>query len=107
MTRGHSTGLKCQITSNFKDYLQVSAWILNDGRRLEPIKQSSIDSYDLNKLHMFAISDQLFIVDVNQEDTFKTFKCEIRNMITNEKIISTTSGKIIITGKSSLNLDLI
>ena len=104
VTRGHSTSLKCHITSNFKDYLQVSAWILSDGRRVEPIKQNSLDGYDLNKLRMFAILDQLFVVGANQEDTFKTFKCEVRNLITNELIVSSTSGKIILTGKYYIDL---
>lgn len=98
MTKGSTTSLKCHIISNFKDYLQVNAWILNDGRRIEPIKHNSIDGYELNKLKMFAIYDQLILVGVNQEDTFRTFKCEVRNLITNELIISSTSGKIMITG---------
>ena len=53
VTRGSTTSLKCHIISNFKDYLQVNAWILNDGRRIEPIKQNSIDGYELNKLKFF------------------------------------------------------
>lgn len=97
VTRGHSASLKCQITSNFRDYLQVSAWILNDGRRIEPVKQAAADAYELNKQRMLAILDQLIIVGVNQEDTFRTFKCEVRNTITNELIVSATSGKLVLT----------
>lgn len=66
---------------------------------MEPIKQNSIDGYELNKLKMFAIYDQLILIGVNQEDAFRSFKCEIINLITNELITSSTSGKIVLTGK--------
>ena len=97
VTRGHSASLKCQVTSNFKDYLQLSAWILNDGRRIEPIKQATADAYELNKQRMIAILDQLIVIGVTQEDSFRTFKCEVRNMITNELTVSATSGKLVLT----------
>ena len=102
VTKGQSASLKCHITSNFKDYLQLSAWILSDGRRIEPVKQNSIDGYELNKLRMFAILDQLIVTGINQEDTFRSFKCEVRNLITNELIVSTTSGKLIITEPNNI-----
>ena len=95
VARGHSASLKCQVTSNFKDYLQVSAWILNDGRRIEPVKQA--DAYELSKQRLIAILDQLIVIGVSQEDTFRTFKCEVRNTITNELIVSATSGKLVLT----------
>jgi hypothetical protein len=46
---------------------------------------------------MIALNDQLLITEVQQQDSFRTFRCEVRNTLTGHTLISLTSGKLIVT----------
>lgn len=46
---------------------------------------------------MVAVNDQLVIGEVQQQDSFRTFRCEVRNLLTGHTLLSLTSGKLIVT----------
>ncbi|RWS03186.1 cell adhesion molecule-like protein, partial [Dinothrombium tinctorium] len=48
----------------------------------------------------FTIGGNLYITSVSREDEFNSYKCQIRNSLTNDILFSSTSGKLIITGFS-------
>ncbi|RWS19618.1 Down syndrome cell adhesion molecule-like protein Dscam2 [Leptotrombidium deliense] len=85
---------RCHVPNYMRNYLNIS-WLKND---------HLIDSDLYNEINhrkalkMFTLDGYLYVIGVNREDTFNSYKCRVVNRLTGETQSSATNGKIIITG---------
>ncbi|XP_045473824.1 Down syndrome cell adhesion molecule-like protein Dscam2 isoform X12 [Harmonia axyridis] len=92
--KGNTGILKCLVPSFVSDFIQIEAWIADDGTsfKYEPTLSPNIDSK-----YLVLPSGELHIKDVGPEDGYKSYQCRTRHRLTGETRLSATKGRLVIT----------
>jgi len=64
----------------------------------------SIYSIVGDRYSIFA-SGELYIRRVQQSDALKTYRCQVRHKLTGETMLSSTAGRLFVTGIHILTID--
>ncbi|XP_068899412.1 cell adhesion molecule Dscam1 isoform X8 [Tenebrio molitor] len=92
--KGNTGILKCLVPSFVTDFVQVEAWLADDGVVYE---------YDQNmskmqdSKYLVLPSGELHIRDVGPEDGYKSYQCRTKHRLTGETRLSATKGRLVIT----------
>ncbi|XP_063932377.1 cell adhesion molecule Dscam1 isoform X8 [Zophobas morio] len=92
--KGNTGILKCLVPSFVTDFVQVDAWVADDGIVYE---------YDPNlpqvqdSKYLVLPSGELHIRDVGPEDGYKSYQCRTKHRLTGETRLSATKGRLVIT----------
>jgi Down syndrome cell adhesion protein 1 len=99
--KGNTGILKCLVPSFVTDFVQVEAWLADDGVVYE---------YDQNmskmqdSKYLVLPSGELHIRDVGPEDGYKSYQCRTKHRLTGETRLSATKGRLVITEPISSTL---
>ncbi|XP_063932350.1 cell adhesion molecule Dscam1 isoform X5 [Zophobas morio] len=99
--KGNTGILKCLVPSFVTDFVQVDAWVADDGIVYE---------YDPNlpqvqdSKYLVLPSGELHIRDVGPEDGYKSYQCRTKHRLTGETRLSATKGRLVITEPISSTL---
>ncbi|XP_044270030.1 Down syndrome cell adhesion molecule-like protein Dscam2 isoform X9 [Tribolium madens] len=91
---GNTGILKCLVPSFVTDFVQVEAWVADDG---------TVFAYDPNltkmqdSKYLVLPSGELHIRDVGPEDGYKSYQCRTKHRLTGETRLSATKGRLVIT----------
>lgn len=101
--KGNTGILKCLVPSFVTDFVQVEAWIADDGTtyKYEPNYEQNIDSK-----YLVLPSGELHIKDVGPEDGYKSYQCRTKHRLTDETRLSATKGRLVITDGTNLSKEL-
>ncbi|XP_068899429.1 cell adhesion molecule Dscam1 isoform X24 [Tenebrio molitor] len=97
--KGNTGILKCLVPSFVTDFVQVEAWLADDGVVYE---------YDQNmskmqdSKYLVLPSGELHIRDVGPEDGYKSYQCRTKHRLTGETRLSATKGRLVITEPTGL-----
>ncbi|CAH2076517.1 unnamed protein product, partial [Iphiclides podalirius] len=108
--RGNAAIVRCKIPSFVSDFVQVEAWIMDDGLILtmnhtnisdedneeREIKINDIVDGEEGK-YLVLPSGELHIRDVGPEDGYKSYQCRTKHRLTGETRLSATKGRLVIT----------
>ncbi|KAK4314719.1 hypothetical protein Pmani_014000, partial [Petrolisthes manimaculis] len=89
--RGNAAILKCSIPSFVADFVNVQAWVTDQGVTYYP----SPHNYDGK--YLVLPSGELHIRSVTSEDGFKSYKCRTVHRLTQETRLSATAGRLVIS----------
>ncbi|XP_077561118.1 cell adhesion molecule Dscam1-like [Haemaphysalis longicornis] len=92
VVRGNSAVLRCHVPPVVKDYVTVTSWVLDDGVTIGTLGNAGLDSR-----YLMLPTGELIVRDVKSPDTFRSYRCQVHNVLTGESDLSSSSGKIIIT----------
>ncbi|XP_063932359.1 cell adhesion molecule Dscam1 isoform X6 [Zophobas morio] len=90
--RGNAAVMKCKIPSFVADFVQIDAWIADDG---QVHKYNDNENYDSK--YLVLPSGELHIRDVGPEDGYKSYQCRTKHRLTGETRLSATKGRLVIT----------
>jgi Down syndrome cell adhesion protein 1 len=90
--RGNAAVMKCKIPSFVADFVQIDAWIADDG---QVHKYNDNANYDSK--YLVLPSGELHIRDVGPEDGYKSYQCRTKHRLTGETRLSATKGRLVIT----------
>ncbi|XP_064216098.1 Down syndrome cell adhesion molecule isoform X35 [Tribolium castaneum] len=90
--RGNAAVMKCKIPSFVADFVQIDAWIADDGQVHKYNDNSNYDSK-----YLVLPSGELHIRDVGPEDGYKSYQCRTKHRLTGETRLSATKGRLVIT----------
>ncbi|XP_025834480.1 Down syndrome cell adhesion molecule-like protein Dscam2 isoform X42 [Agrilus planipennis] len=90
--KGNSVVMKCKIPSFVTDFVQVDAWISDEGHTF---KHGDDKNYDSK--YLVLPSGELHIRDVGPEDGYKSYQCRTKHRLTGETRLSATKGRLVIT----------
>ncbi|XP_070134554.1 cell adhesion molecule Dscam1 isoform X4 [Drosophila bipectinata] len=91
--KGNAAVVKCKIPSFVADFVQVEAWVDEEGTDLWRNNASS--SYDGK--YLVLPSGELHIREVGPEDGYKSYQCRTKHRLTGETRLSATKGRLVIT----------
>ncbi|XP_064216064.1 Down syndrome cell adhesion molecule isoform X1 [Tribolium castaneum] len=94
--RGNAAVMKCKIPSFVADFVQIDAWIADDGQVHKYNDNSNYDSK-----YLVLPSGELHIRDVGPEDGYKSYQCRTKHRLTGETRLSATKGRLVITEPTS------
>nr|XP_015838876.1 PREDICTED: Down syndrome cell adhesion molecule isoform X4 [Tribolium castaneum] len=97
--RGNAAVMKCKIPSFVADFVQIDAWIADDGQVHKYNDNSNYDSK-----YLVLPSGELHIRDVGPEDGYKSYQCRTKHRLTGETRLSATKGRLVITEPISSTL---
>ncbi|XP_037817729.1 Down syndrome cell adhesion molecule-like protein Dscam2, partial [Lucilia sericata] len=97
--KGNAAVLKCKIPSFVADFVQIEAWIDEEG--VELWRNNSTQAYDGK--YLVLPSGELHIREVGPEDGYKSYQCRTKHRLTGETRLSATKGRLVITGKLNLS----
>jgi len=92
---------KCNIPSFVKDYLTVIEWIEEPtGRIIKPTATIMIKLLNSKDNRYFMLpSGELYIKQADISLNHRSYKCRAKHRLTEQIFTSSSSGKLIITGK--------
>ncbi|XP_064216068.1 Down syndrome cell adhesion molecule isoform X5 [Tribolium castaneum] len=93
--KGNTGILKCLVPSFVTDFVQVEAWLADDG---------TVFAYDptlKDSKYLVLPSGELHIRDVGPEDGYKSYQCRTKHRLTGETRLSATKGRLVITEPTS------
>ncbi|KAG1677276.1 Down syndrome cell adhesion molecule-like protein Dscam2 [Nymphon striatum] len=91
---GNIALLKCIIPSYVRDYIKVNAWIRDDVVRI-PLE------YHQNSRYFILKNGNLNILNVSNDDSEYTYKCQTEHIVTKETMLTDTGGKLHVTKPSN------
>ncbi|KAM7342874.1 Down syndrome cell adhesion molecule 1 isoform 4-T6 [Cochliomyia hominivorax] len=91
--KGNAAVLKCKIPSFVADFVQIEAWIDEEG--VELWRNNSTQAYDGK--YLVLPSGELHIREVGPEDGYKSYQCRTKHRLTGETRLSATKGRLVIT----------
>ncbi|XP_042142402.1 Down syndrome cell adhesion molecule-like protein Dscam2 [Ixodes scapularis] len=90
VTRGNAALFRCHLPSFAKDVLVITAWLRDDGLLIHsPITEGS--------KYALLPSGELYIRETDQQDGFRTYRCQTRHRLTGAVSQSVTVGQLILT----------
>lgn len=93
VTVGNTAALKCQLPNHLHKYVKVTKWT----RELDDeIEEFTVP--DENEKFTILPNGDMHIHNVQVEDGNITFTCHTEHRLTKEKKVSTTGGRIIVSG---------
>ncbi|KAM7292179.1 Down syndrome cell adhesion molecule homolog, partial [Ixodes scapularis] len=90
--RGNSALLRCYVPPAVKDYVRVTSWVRDDG-----VTVGTLGSTGIEDRYLMLPTGELLIRDVQSPDTFRGYRCQVRNVLTGGTDTSATAGKVIVT----------
>ncbi|XP_034142396.1 Down syndrome cell adhesion molecule-like protein Dscam2 isoform X3 [Drosophila guanche] len=91
--RGNAATLKCLVPSFVADFIDVEAWIDEEGVEIQrPLPTESTDGK-----YLVLPSGELHIREVGPEDGYKSYQCRTKHRLTGETRLSATKGRLVIT----------
>ncbi|XP_066244759.1 cell adhesion molecule Dscam1 isoform X24 [Euwallacea similis] len=100
--KGNTGILKCVVPSFVTDFVQIEAWVADDGSSTyiyDPKTATNMDSK-----YLVLPSGELHIRDVGPEDGYKSYQCRTKHRLTGETRLSATKGRLVITEPISSTL---
>ncbi|XP_054089326.1 cell adhesion molecule Dscam2 isoform X19 [Zeugodacus cucurbitae] len=91
--KGNAAVVKCKIPSFVADFVQIEAWVDEEG--LELWRSNSSQAYDGK--YLVLPSGELHIREVGPEDGYKSYQCRTKHRLTGETRLSATKGRLVIT----------
>ncbi|XP_039148162.1 Down syndrome cell adhesion molecule-like protein Dscam2 isoform X25 [Drosophila simulans] len=91
--KGNAAVVKCKIPSFVADFVQVEAWVDEEG--MELWRNNATDAYDGK--YLVLPSGELHIREVGPEDGYKSYQCRTKHRLTGETRLSATKGRLVIT----------
>ncbi|XP_032292780.1 cell adhesion molecule Dscam1 isoform X28 [Drosophila virilis] len=91
--KGNAAVVKCKIPSFVADFVQVEAWV--DDQGVELWRDNSTGAYDGK--YLVLPSGELHIREVGPEDGYKSYQCRTKHRLTGETRLSATKGRLVIT----------
>ncbi|XP_071050253.1 cell adhesion molecule Dscam1 isoform X5 [Onthophagus taurus] len=91
--RGNTAILKCLVPSFVSDFVEIEAWITDDGKTFKHHKDISNE----DSKYLVLPSGELHIKDVGPEDGYKSYQCRTKHRLTGETRLSATKGRLVIT----------
>ncbi|KAI2811059.1 hypothetical protein BLOT_002229 [Blomia tropicalis] len=92
VTAGNAAILRCHMPPFVRDLLDIVAWIEGSSNYIFPSSQTKTD----NKYRVLT-TGELYIQNVDPNDGMKSFRCQVKHRITNEKILSINSGRLFVS----------
>jgi len=83
--------LKCQVPSQLRQFVRTEAWI----------RDSSLEITSTNDKYSFFQTGELHVKEIATADSFSKFKCRVKNILTGERKLSSTSASIVISTPTS------
>ncbi|KAG0411909.1 hypothetical protein HPB47_010959, partial [Ixodes persulcatus] len=90
--RGNSALLRCYVPPAVKDYVRVTSWVRDDG-----VTVGTLGSTGIEDRYLMLPTGELLIRGVQSPDTFRGYRCQVRNVLTGVTDTSATAGKVIVT----------
>ncbi|XP_026835361.1 Down syndrome cell adhesion molecule-like protein Dscam2 isoform X6 [Drosophila erecta] len=91
--KGNAAVVKCKIPSFVADFVQVEAWVDEEGTELW--RNNATNAYDGK--YLVLPSGELHIREVGPEDGYKSYQCRTKHRLTGETRLSATKGRLVIT----------
>ncbi|KRF98091.1 uncharacterized protein Dwil_GK22019, isoform BB [Drosophila willistoni] len=91
--KGNAAVVKCKIPSFVADFVQIEAWVDDEG--VELWCNNSTGAYDGK--YLVLPSGELHIREVGPEDGYKSYQCRTKHRLTGETRLSATKGRLVIT----------
>ncbi|XP_017467263.1 PREDICTED: Down syndrome cell adhesion molecule-like protein Dscam2 isoform X47 [Rhagoletis zephyria] len=91
--KGNAAVVKCKIPSFVADFVQIEAWVDEEG--VELWRSNSSQAYDGK--YLVLPSGELHIREVGPEDGYKSYQCRTKHRLTGETRLSATKGRLVIT----------
>nr|XP_017031905.1 Down syndrome cell adhesion molecule-like protein Dscam2 isoform X10 [Drosophila kikkawai] len=91
--KGNAAVVKCKIPSFVADFVQVEAWVDDEGTELW--RNNATSAYDGK--YLVLPSGELHIREVGPEDGYKSYQCRTKHRLTGETRLSATKGRLVIT----------
>ncbi|XP_039227494.1 Down syndrome cell adhesion molecule-like protein Dscam2 isoform X29 [Drosophila yakuba] len=91
--KGNAAVVKCKIPSFVADFVQVEAWLDEEG--MELWRNNATTAYDGK--YLVLPSGELHIREVGPEDGYKSYQCRTKHRLTGETRLSATKGRLVIT----------
>ncbi|XP_052841672.1 cell adhesion molecule Dscam2 isoform X3 [Drosophila gunungcola] len=91
--KGNAAVVKCKIPSFVADFVQVEAWVDEEGTELW--RNNATTAYDGK--YLVLPSGELHIREVGPEDGYKSYQCRTKHRLTGETRLSATKGRLVIT----------
>ncbi|XP_037715247.1 Down syndrome cell adhesion molecule-like protein Dscam2 isoform X34 [Drosophila subpulchrella] len=91
--KGNAAVVKCKIPSFVADFVQVEAWVDEEG--IELWRNNATSAYDGK--YLVLPSGELHIREVGPEDGYKSYQCRTKHRLTGETRLSATKGRLVIT----------
>ncbi|XP_070851122.1 cell adhesion molecule Dscam1 isoform X5 [Drosophila suzukii] len=91
--KGNAAVVKCKIPSFVADFVQVEAWVDEEGTELW--RNNATSAYDGK--YLVLPSGELHIREVGPEDGYKSYQCRTKHRLTGETRLSATKGRLVIT----------
>ncbi|XP_017867797.1 PREDICTED: Down syndrome cell adhesion molecule-like protein Dscam2 isoform X4 [Drosophila arizonae] len=91
--KGNAAVVKCKIPSFVADFVQIEAWV--DDQGVELWRDNSTGAYDGK--YLVLPSGELHIREVGPEDGYKSYQCRTKHRLTGETRLSATKGRLVIT----------
>ncbi|XP_077560084.1 cell adhesion molecule Dscam1-like isoform X3 [Haemaphysalis longicornis] len=90
VTRGNAALFRCHLPSFAKDVLSITAWLRDDGLLIHsPLAEGS--------KYALLPTGELLIRETDQQDGFRTYRCQTRHRLTGAVSQSVTVGQLILT----------
>ncbi|XP_060529784.1 cell adhesion molecule Dscam2 isoform X38 [Cylas formicarius] len=93
--KGNTGILKCVVPSFVTDFVQIEAWVADDGRSTYRYDTKEKNKFDSK--YLVLPSGELHIRDVGPEDGYKSYQCRTKHRLTGETRLSATKGRLVIT----------
>ncbi|CAH0555680.1 unnamed protein product [Brassicogethes aeneus] len=92
--KGNTGILKCLVPSFVTDFVQIDAWMVDDGTTYQ-YEPNGLNQFDSK--YLVLPSGELHIRDVGAEDGYKLYQCRTKHRLTGETRLSATKGKLVVT----------
>lgn len=89
---GSNVIIKCNIPQFVKEYVRVTSWLEEPLHNIYPSLEGDA------KFHMLP-SGELIVINVTRADADKTFRCRTLHSLTQDVVISSSVGRIQLTGE--------
>ncbi|UXI20603.1 connectin-like [Sarcoptes scabiei] len=94
---GSTAILRCHIPAFMRDLLDIVAWLEGSTNYILPDDSHHYsERSDLHKYHLLP-SGELLINKIDSNDALKNFRCQVKHRITQEKILSSNSGRVFVS----------
>nr|XP_027200228.1 Down syndrome cell adhesion molecule-like protein Dscam2 isoform X2 [Dermatophagoides pteronyssinus] len=113
VTAGNSALLRCHIPAFMRDLLDIIGWIEGSSNHILPdtnafvssssstssssSSSSSITHRQNSDKYRILYSGELLINKVEPADALKSFRCQVKHRMTNEKFLSSNSGRLFVS----------
>lgn len=90
VSRGNVAVLRCVVPSLVREFVAVTSWLQDQSFNIYPSNDGD------GKFHMLP-TGELFVMNVNQADTFVSYQCRVTHRLTGETKVSARPARITVT----------